>query len=247
MDLSLFRNEFLSSLNSNKVISFFCRCSILYSGRAEAQLDCGDRLIIIKSDNTLIVHQKEGSAPVNYMKSDSSIELFDASPDLLLLSRNSKLKDELQIVISKVYSFNSHLIDDSSKLTLVGTEKDMSDMILINPHLISSDFKPLSREEHNKFGFIDVFGHDGEGNLVIVECKRYTAGLSAVEQLRRYVEKMGELKGISPSKIKGILAAPIIAKNAHDMLLSWGFSFKAIEPPKKLEKYNKNQRSLVDF
>ncbi|MFW6283284.1 MAG: endonuclease NucS domain-containing protein, partial [Minisyncoccales bacterium] len=107
--------------------------------------------------------------------------------------------------------------------------------------------QPLSREEHNKFGFIDVFGHDGSGNLVIIECKRYTAGLSAIEQLRRYVEKMSELKGIEKNKIKGILAAPDIAKNAEAMLIGWGYEFKPINPPKKLEKYNKNQKSLQDF
>ena len=247
MDLSDFRNLFNEALNSNKTISFFSRCSIFYSGRAEAELAEGDRLIIIKSDNTLIIHQPEGSAPVNYMKSDSSIELFESNGSLLLKSINQKLKDELDVLINKVYSFQAYKLEDGCKLTLAGSEKDMSDMIRDNPSLISSDFKPLSREEHNKFGFIDVFGHDGAGNLVIVECKRYTAGLSAVEQLRRYVEKMSGLKGVSSKKIKGVLAAPEIAKNAEDMLISWGYNFVKVFPPKRLEKYNKNQKSLVEF
>jgi len=247
MKLSDFRNLFKESISSNKTISFFCRCTILYSGRAEAELEEGDRLIIIKSDNTLIVHQSEGSAPVNYMKAESSMDLFEAENSLLLISKNQKLKDELQIIINKVYDFQAHKLEDGCKLSLVGSEKDMSDMIKNNPVVIAKDFKPLSREEHNKFGFIDVFGHDGKGNLVIVECKRYTAGLSAVEQLRRYVEKMSELKGIKINKIKGILAAPEIAKNAEEMLIGWGYKFVKVFPPKRLEKYNKAQKSLGDF
>ena len=247
MDLSQFRLQLNESINANKTISFFSRCKIFYSGRAEAELGEGDRLIIIKADNSLIVHQPEGSAPVNYMKADSSVELQESDGELVLISRNQKLKDELIIIISKVHSFQAHKLEDGCKITLAGSEKDMSDMIRDNPSLISSDFKPLSREEHNKFGFIDVFGHDGAGNLVIVECKRYTAGLSAVEQLRRYVEKMSELKGIKKSKIKGILASPEISKSAEEMLLSWGYKFVQVFPPKKLEKYNKNQKSLGDF
>lgn len=247
MDLSQFRLQLNESINANKTISFFSRCKIFYSGRAEAELGEGDRLIIIKADNSLIVHQPEGSAPVNYMKAESSVEIQESDGELVLISRNQKLKDELIIIIFKVHSFQAHKLEDGCKITLAGSEKDMSDMIRDNPSLISSDFKPLSREEHNKFGFIDVFGHDGVGNLVIVECKRYTAGLSAVEQLRRYVEKMSELKGIKKSKIKGILASPEISKSAEEMLLSWGFRFVQVFPPKKLEKYNKNQKSLGDF
>lgn len=247
MKLSEFRLCFNEALLANKTISFFCRCEVLYSGRAEAELAQGDRLVIVKADNSLIVHQPTGSAPVNYMKAESSIELFEDDGFLLLRSYNQVHKDELKILIKQIFSFQAYKLEDGSKLILAGSEKDMSDMIKDNPLLISKDFRPLSREEHNKFGFIDVFGHDGEGNLVIVECKRYTAGLSAVEQLRRYVEKMSELKGVSRSKIKGVLAAPDIAKNAEEMLVSWNYSFVRVFPPKKLENYNKQQRSLSDF
>ncbi len=247
MKLLEFRTLIKENIQSNKTISFFCNCDISYSGRAEAQLEAGDRLIIIKSDNSIIVHQMEGSAPVNYMKADSSIELFETDDSMLLLSKNQKYKDELQINIIQIYSYHAHKLVDGKKITLLGSEKDMSDMIKEHPELINKDFKPLSREEHNKFGFIDVFGHDGNGNLTIIECKRYTAGLSAIEQLRRYVEKMSELKGISKNKINGILAAPDIAKNAEEMLIGWGYEFIQINPPKKLEKYNKNQKSLQEF
>ena len=251
MELKEFKESLQKSINSNETSVALCRCFIKYSGRAEAELDEGDRVIIIKSDNTLLVHQTEGSNPINYMKADSKIDLIDIDyhdeKALLIQSYNQKYKDYLDVIIKEVYSFQSRKLEDGRKLVLVGTEQDMSDMIKDNPYVISEDFKPLSREEHTRFGFIDVFGHDSKGNLLVVECKRYTAGHDAVQQLRRYVEKIAELKGISLNNIKGIIAAPDMASNAKYMLEKWSFSFVCVNPPKRLEKYNKSQKSLGEF
>ena len=251
MNLEDFRLKIGKALSSNETMCIYCECAISYSGRAEAELEKGDRLIIIKSDNTLLIHQDISSSPINYMKNDSDIKLsmseFEEEKVLVINSYNMKYKDYLDIAIFKIYNFYSQKLNDGKKLVLVGTEKDMSDMIKDNPEVISQDFKPLSREEHTKFGFIDVFGHDGQGNLVIIECKRYSAGLSAIQQLRRYVEKICELKGLKSNQIKGIIAAPEIANNAKDMLEKWGFEYKKVEPPKRLERFNKNQKSLGDF
>jgi len=108
-----------------------------------------------------------------------------------------------------------------------------------------ADIEPLSREEHTKYGFIDVFGHDGQGNMVVVECKRYTASLACVTQLRRYVEKIEELKGVEG--VKGVLASPSISPNALEMLKKWGFKHVVVHPPKRLERFNKDQASLDSF
>jgi RecB family endonuclease NucS len=247
MDIKKFKKDILSAISANKTISFSCKCSVFYSGRAEAELEDGDRLIIIKSDNTLLVHQPEGNTPINYMKANSLLEIIDLEKGILLKCQNNKLKEYLDIFIEEVYDFSARKLEDGKKLILVGNEKDMSDMIKNNPLLISKDFQPLSREEHTKFGFIDVFGHDGRGNLVIVECKRYSAGLPAIQQLRRYVEKIIDLKGIDKNKVKGIIAAPDIAKNAEEMMIKFGYSYVKAEPPKRHEQYKKDQKKLGDF
>ncbi|MGV8162682.1 MAG: endonuclease NucS [Candidatus Nanoarchaeia archaeon] len=247
MDAEKFKKDFKAALSANKTTCLFCKCIVSYSGRAEAELEEGERLIVIKADKSLLVHQPEGNTPINYMKSGSSIDLIDMDGAFLLKCENKKLKETLELFISDVYEFSAYKIEDGKKLTLVGNERDMSDMIKNHPEIISKDFVPLSREEHTKFGFIDVFGHDGRGNLIIIECKRYTAGVSAVQQLRRYVEKIVELKGVRKETVRGILAAPDIAKNAEDMLNKWGFSFVKAEPPKRHEKAKKNQKQIWDF
>ena len=136
-------------------------------------------------------------------------------------------------------------MQDGEKIVLKGSEKDMAEKIYNNPDLIEPNFKPLTREEHTKYGFIDVFGYDKSNTLVIVECKRYTATLDAVTQLRRYVEKIKSSKGLD--KVRGILAAPNISPNAKQMLEDWGFEFKIVTPPKHLEKFNKKQKKIGEF
>jgi len=233
----------MEATGRNETITFFCSCSIEYSGRAESLLEKGDRIIIIKSDNTLLIHQPENSNPVNYMKAGTAYTIEGKKDHLLLRAR--KEKEFMKIELFKVYNYMSQRLEDGLSLELVGTEADMSDMIKDNPQLISEEFRPLTREEHTKFGFIDLFGHDGKGNLVVIECKRYSAGLDAVQQLRRYVEKIKEMKGIT--KVKGIIASPEITANAQGMMKQWGFTHKKVNPPKRLEKYNKKQTSLGEY
>jgi RecB family endonuclease NucS len=247
MELIDFKIKFEDSFAKKEAIVFFCHCEIAYSGRAEAYLAPGDRIIIIKEDNTLLIHQPKGGPPINYIKPGSKIVLDELEDHFILKAENMDSKDYLDVEIFRVYDLTSHKLEDGIKQELAGNEKDMSDMIRDNPEIISSDFKPLSREEHTKFGFIDVFGHDKKGNMVIVECKRYTASLQCVTQLRRYVEKISELKGLPIKRVKGIMASPAISPNAKEMLEKWGFEWKQVFPPKRLERYNKNQKSLNEW
>ncbi|USN45370.1 MAG: DUF91 domain-containing protein [Candidatus Woesearchaeota archaeon] len=243
MDLKDFALAFAAARKAGESLVFFCTCAITYSGRAEARLGEGERLVVIKSDGVLLIHQPTGGMPINYLKAGSTLTLEKKEKHYLL--KGVFQKEILEIDLYRVFSCMSRRLDDGAKQVLAGNEKDMSDMIKDNPHLISPDFIPLSREEHTKFGFIDVFGHDAKGNLIIIECKRFTASLAAVTQLRRYVEKIKSLKGIS--SVTGILASPTISPNALSMLQEWGFSWKEVHPPKRLEHFNKKQQKLDAF
>jgi len=233
------------ALARNETIVFSCTCAIRYSGRAESYLPKGDRIVIIKSDNALLVHQPTGNAPINYMKPGSSHTMRAENDKLTLKSQHLLNKERIEIAIDKIHFFNSYKLEDGQVIRVSGTEEDMSDMIYNNPEMIEEGFKPVSQEEQTKYGFIDVLGVDKEGTLTVVECKRYCAELSAVTQLRRYVEKIMISKGIT--KVRGILAAPKITENAGKMLKDWGFNFISIKPPKYLEEYDKKQSKLDGF
>ena len=178
MDVSKLDN----ALEKGKCVTIFGNFSIKYSGRAESYLSDGDRIIIIKSDKTLLIHQPKGSAPINYMKENTAYRLYSEGGKSILSCSNGK--EYMTIIVNRIYSFLEHELIDGQKLQITGSEKDMSMMIFNNPGLIEAGFIPLSMEEHTKFGFIDVFGFDSLGNLVVVECKRYSADPKAVDQLK---------------------------------------------------------------
>ena len=233
------------ALNRNETVVFACRCSVRYSGRAESFLEVGDRVIIIKSDKTLLVHQPSGNNAVNYMKQNSCHSMSVDGKKLVLKSSNLLLKESMDVVVDRMFFFNAYRLDDSQSIVVAGTEEDMSRMIYENPELVEKGLRPVSQEEQTKYGFIDVFCIDKDGLLVVIECKRYCADLGAVTQLRRYVEKIVESKGVKV--VRGILAAPKITDNAKKMLEDWGFEFKSISPPKYFEEFDKKQARLDAF
>lgn len=245
MEKSEFLKAFQSAMDANALIAFAANCTISYSGRAESFLAQGDRLIVIKPDKTLLVHQPSGSNPINYMKEGTQHLLSWEGSNLLLHSRNRGLKEQMRIVLLRVHFADSHLLEDREKLVLTGTEKDMAEMLYRNPELIEKGFVPLGMEEQTRYGFIDLLGYDQSHTLVVVECKRYLADFSAVEQLRRYAEKIRQSKGLDA--VRGILAAPRISPNALRMLQENGFEFRKVEPPKYLETYRKDQTSVWEF
>jgi RecB family endonuclease NucS len=245
MHLQDYATLLTDALARNETIVLACTCSIRYSGRAESYLAAGDRVILIKGDKAILVHQPTGNAPINYMKPQTGHSVIFDNGKLSLKSSNLAMKEFLDVVIERVHFYNSQKLEDSQTIVVAGTEEDMSNMLYDNPGMIEEGFKPVSREEQTKYGFIDVFGTDKDGTLTIVECKRYCADLSAVTQLRRYVEKMMVTKGVT--NIRGILAAPKITENAKRMLEDWGFNFKVVRPPKYLEEFDKKQAKLDFF
>jgi hypothetical protein len=245
MELRDYAELIQDAINRNEMVLFGCHCTIKYSGRAESNLSDGDRLFIIKKDKALLIHQPHGNMPINYMKPGSVHTIVFDEGTLKLHSKNPATKESIDATISRIHFFNSASLHDGEVIELVGSERDMSDMLYANPEMIEKGFKPASREEQTAYGFIDVFGTDKNGVVTVVECKRYGADLSAVTQLRRYVEKVMVSKGIT--KVRGILAAPKITENAKQMLEDWGFSFISVRPPKYLEEESKKQAKLHHF
>jgi endonuclease len=241
--------EFVSRINEalkkNHTIVLTGNCTVEYSGRAESFLPPGDRIIIIKEDSSLLVHKPSGSAPVNYMKGVTSHRITEENGKIILKSRNEAQKEFMHIVFNDIHFVEARKLHDAEDLSLAGNERDYSDYLYAHPELIEDGFTPVSREEQTKFGFIDLLGYDKNNILVVVECKRFKSGPSAVQQLRRYVEKIKKSKGLM--KVRGILASPEITKNALVMINEWGFSYRDIDPPLFLEKDKKMQKRLGEY
>jgi RecB family endonuclease NucS len=104
--------------------------------------------------------------------------------------------------------------------------------ILLRPELIEDGFKPISWEKKVEPGFVDVYGMDKMGRLVVIEVKRKTAGKEAVLQLAKYIDA---IKVKADRQIRGVLVAPGLGKDVQAMLVSMGLEFKGLDPKKCAE------------
>jgi len=67
-------------------------------------------------------------------------------------------------------------LKDEGKFNLYASEEDMKKAIFLKPELTEEGFKIIEFEKKVEPGFIDVYGIDKNGNLVIIEVKRRIAG-----------------------------------------------------------------------
>jgi len=226
-------------LRDKKFIVMLARCSVSYEGRARSFLGTGDRLIIIKNDSSIIVHQPVGAMHVNYMK-NAYISVNGST----IIARSSDGRERLIIEIEDIYDYSSRRMIDNESITLSGDEREMQEYIYEHPDIISRDFKPLSREAITRYGYIDILGVE-QGSYVIVECKRIKAGMPEVEQLHRYVERFKKEKGVE--RVIGVMIAPSISDPAYRYLMDKGYRFVRFSPPGILRKQGKRHKDLNQF
>ena len=97
----------------------------------------------------------------------------------------------------------------------------------LKPELLEEGFKPISWEKKVEPGFVDIYGEDKNGKLVIVEVKRKTASKEAALQLAKYVEP---IKAKVNREVRAVLVAPSLGKDVQRMLVTLGLEFKALGP-----------------
>ena len=221
-------------------------CSVHYHGRASSKLTAGERVAIIKEDGALLVHRPSGYEPVNWMPGQN-IAYNAKAKDKMLEVRAVRRKpaESIRLVFNRIQLLSCMDLRDSGDFSLHASEEDMHRAILLKPSLLETGFKPISYEKKVEPGFMDIYGIDRNGKLVVVEVKRKTAGKEAVLQLAKYMEAV---KRKANREVRGILAAPDIAKDAHRTLETFGLEFVQVDPRKCAETLQQAEtRKLAEF
>jgi RecB family endonuclease NucS len=136
-------------------------------------------------------------------------------------------------------------LQDSGEFSLYASEEDMQKAILCRPSLLEEGFKPISYEKKVQPGFVDVYGVDKDGKLVVVEIKRKKAGKEAALQLAKYIDAV---KRRADREVRGILVAPSIAKEVQRTLETLGLEFKPLDPKKCAEVLRRSETAkLAEF
>lgn len=195
-----------------------------YSGRASSVVGVGNRVILYKSDGTLIIHRSTKVTPLNYARPKSSLSWVSIPDGIGRLLCEFK-GEEIVVNIYEIYYFH-HLTEWSSdSISLKGTESEMVEYLIDNSYaLLGVNYYWYQRELPTSSGSIDVVFVDYDKVRHIVEVKRRKANASAVYQLRRYIDYLVGFTTV------GYLAAPSITSNAMNILDEFGYHYVELNP-----------------
>jgi RecB family endonuclease NucS len=179
------------------------RCEVRYTGRVGAVLPESTRLLIFKSDGSVLVHADAGGyKPLNWMTPPTVIEEEDGR--ILVRKRAGKTEDCLEIRLVEVLSDVSHEMGEAAGLEKDGVERDLQEVLAAGPEALGEELRLVKREWPTDIGPVDLMCRDADDGWVAVEIKRI-AGIEAVEQLTRYLEQIQ----VDPARAacRGVLAA----------------------------------------
>jgi len=218
-------------------------CMVDYRGRARSLLDWGERIIMIKEDGTVLVHQPVMREPVNWQPSGTTIEYSVKDNQLIVRSRHTRPPEKMKIVFRDLKTVMVTSLHDQASLVIAGMETDVVNQIIIDPSIIEEGLRISKREKHVKSGLIDLYGFDKDHVPVVIEVKRSVASISAVQQLRMYVNDVK--KDVKTADVRGILCAPRVPDMVKKLLLDYGLEWQEVE--RQVVLPDDWQKTLHDF
>ncbi len=199
------------------------RCEVRYTGRAEALLPEALRLLMIKSDGSVMVHADTGGyKPQNWMTPPTVIEEEgDPLERIVVRKKAGKTEDLLTIEITEIVSDSLHDMGEAAALEKDGVEKDIQEALAAAPHWCGEGFRLVRREWPTDIGPVDLMCRDEGDGWIAVEIKK-TGTIDSVEQLTRYLERIR----LDPAMAdcRGVLAAEVIKPQAAVLAESRGIA-----------------------
>jgi len=235
MEFEKAKDEIEQGLINQEMIILVGNCFVDYFGRATSKLPKGKRMILIKGDKSISIHQNRLVKPTNYMVS-SRIGCEIQDKNFIIQTTKLKPVEKLTITFDKIVDLKRYSIESSNDLRLSGSEKDLNDLLMQDLSMVEKGLKPINQEQHFRKGVADIIAEDKDGNYVIIELKRRQADFASVTQLHRYMKQVEKMKNI---KTRGILLAPDIRKNARELLEQLGLEFSRLDfelTPHKAQK-----------
>ena len=211
------------------------RCSVDYVGRLTAHLPMATRLIMIKSDGTVLIHADSGTKALNWMPPGSRVAVapvqqsgsYDGgsykplnwmSPPCRLTEEpdrwtvTGKAGETLVITITEVVSDTSVDLGEDPGLVKDGVEAHLQELLAVQLGLLGDGWRLVRREYPTPIGPVDLMCRDQSGHSVAVEIKR-RGEIDGVEQLSRYLELLNRDPLLAP--VHGVFAAQEIRPQAR--------------------------------
>jgi RecB family endonuclease NucS len=192
------------------------RCSIAYSGRLSTQLAEATRLLMFKADGTFMVFSDHGGPsvkPLNWMTPPTVID--ESRGRIVVRKRAGASEERLEISVAEILSDVTHEMGSPGAdvaLAKDGVEAHLQELLAETPEWCGEGLRLVRREWPTDIGPVDLMCRDEQAAWVAVEIKR-VAGIEAVEQLTRYLERIR----LDPAfaSCRGVLAAQSIKPQAR--------------------------------
>jgi endonuclease len=192
------------------------RCEVVYTGRLTALLPAALRLVMVKSDGSVMVHADSGGyKPSNWMTAPTIIE---EEPGAMVV-RKPGTEDRLEIRIAEVLSDVAHDMGEAGALEKEGVERELQELLAGAPAWCGEGLRLVRREWPTDIGPVDLMCRDAEDEYAAVEIKR-VGTIEAVEQLTRYLERICVEPGLG--RCRGVLVAQVIKPQARVLAESRG-------------------------
>jgi RecB family endonuclease NucS len=201
------------------------RCEVRYCGRLSARLPEALRLVMIKSDGSVMVHADTGGyKPQNWMTPPTVIE---EAPDRIVVRKHAgATEDELDIRIVEVLSDVTHDMGEAAALEKDGVERDLQELLAAAPHWCGEGFRLARREWPTDIGPVDLMCRDDGDGWVAVEVKR-VGTIEAVEQLCRYLERIR--RDPATAACRGVLVAQSVKPQARVLAQARGLAWVEVD------------------
>jgi hypothetical protein len=201
------------------------RCEVRYSGRLSAYLPEATRLLLLKDDGSVLVHADAGGyKPLNWMTPPTVVE--EDGEAIVVRKRAGRTEDRLEITLREVLSDVSHDMGEPAGLEKDGVEKQLQEELAAQPEALEPGLRLVRREWPTDIGPVDLVCRDTDDGWVAVEIKRI-AGIEAVEQLTRYLERMCLDPGLSDCR--GIVAAQKVKPQARTLAEARGLRWVEVD------------------
>ena len=199
------------------------RCEVRYSGRLEAVLPEALRLLMLKSDGSVMVHSDAGGyKPENWMTPPTVVEEEDGA----IVVRKQGAEDRLDIRLVEVLSDVTHDMGEAAALQKDGVERHLQELLAESPEWCGEGFRLVRREWPTDIGPVDLMCRDAGEDWVAVEIKR-VGTIQAVEQLCRYLERIRTDPAMA--SCRGVLAAQVVKPQARVLAESRGLGWVEVD------------------
>jgi RecB family endonuclease NucS len=184
------------------------RCSVDYAGRLTAHLPSALRLLMVKSDGSVLVHSDGGSyKPLNWMSPPCSLVETDGRWVV-----TNKAGETLTVTLEEVLSDTAVELGVDPGLQKDGVEAHLQALLADRCHVLGDGWTLVRREYPTPIGPVDLLCRDADGGTIAVEIKR-RGEIDGVEQLTRYLELLNRDPLIAP--VRGVFAAQEIKPQAR--------------------------------